>query len=80
MSSHAELVEVRSSAPLRIVVQPGGVVTEKVTLDMHAVDLVADLRAEIAVWWEGKVRQQCHKMTKNKDPISFCLLGKSEPI
>ena len=57
VSSHAELVEVRSSAPLRIVVQPGGVVTEKVTLDMHAVDLVADLRAEIAVWWEGKVSQ-----------------------
>ena len=22
---------------------------------MHAVDLVADLRAEIAVWWEAKI-------------------------
>ena len=31
VSSHAELVEVRSSAPLRIVVQPGGAVAEKVS-------------------------------------------------
>ena len=65
VSSHAELVEVRSSAPLRIVVQPGGVVTEKVTLDMHAVDLVADLRAEIAVWWEGKVSEKINLFSSN---------------
>ena len=49
VSLHAELVEVQSSAPLHIVVQPGRVVTEKASLDMHAVNLVGNLRAEIAV-------------------------------
>ena len=38
----------------RINVQPGGAISEKVTFDMHSSDLVADLRAEISVWWEGK--------------------------
>merc|ERR1719402_1683340 len=55
VSSHAELVEVRHSGTLRIVVQPGGAITEKMTLDMNVTDLVADLRAEIAVWWESKL-------------------------
>ena len=29
---------------MRIVVQPGGAITEKMTLDMNVTDLVADLR------------------------------------
>ena len=55
VSSHAELVEVRHSSLIRINVQPGGAISEKVTIDMHTSDLVADLRAEICVWWEGKM-------------------------
>ena len=58
VSSHAELVEVRHSSLLRINVQPGGAISEKVTFDMHASDLVADLRAEISVWWENKMSCQ----------------------
>uniref|UniRef100_A0A182MX29 ubiquitinyl hydrolase 1 n=1 Tax=Anopheles culicifacies TaxID=139723 RepID=A0A182MX29_9DIPT len=37
--------------PLRIVLQPAGV-PDKSFLNMHASDLVADLKAEIAKWWE----------------------------
>ena len=55
MSSHADLVEVRHSSLIRINVQPGGAICEKVTFDMHTSDLVADLRAEISVWWETKM-------------------------
>ena len=55
VSSHADLVEVRHSSLIRINVQPGGAICEKVTFDMHTSDLVADLRAEISVWWETKM-------------------------
>ena len=55
VSSHAELVEVRHTSLIRINVQPGGAMQEKVTIDMHTSDLLADLRAEICVWWEGKM-------------------------
>ena len=66
VSSHAELVEVRHSALLRIVVQPGGAITEKVTFDLHSTDLVADLRAEISVWWEAKMGEggECGEIKK----------------
>ncbi|XP_035892637.1 ubiquitin carboxyl-terminal hydrolase puf isoform X2 [Anopheles stephensi] len=37
--------------PIRIVLQPAGV-PDKSFLNMHASDLVADLKAEIAKWWE----------------------------
>ncbi|XP_023333721.1 ubiquitin carboxyl-terminal hydrolase 34 isoform X2 [Eurytemora carolleeae] len=53
--SHADLVSVRHSSPLRIVVQPGGSIGEKVTFDMSSSDLVSELRAEITSWWEEKV-------------------------
>ena len=46
----------------RIVVQPGGAISEKITLDMKSSDLVADLRAEIAVWWEDKVGTGMYKV------------------
>ena len=58
VSSHAELVEVRHSSLIRINVQPGGAISEKITFDMHSSDLVADLRAEISVWWENKLALQ----------------------
>ena len=42
--------------PIRVVVQAAGApgMQEKITLDMQLTDLVADLRAEISAWWEGK--------------------------
>lgn len=56
VSTHAELVDLRTVGPLRILVQTAGF-QEKVTFDMQATDLVADLRAEITAWWEGKLSQ-----------------------
>ncbi|XP_052863668.1 ubiquitin carboxyl-terminal hydrolase puf [Anopheles cruzii] len=37
--------------PIRIILQPAGV-PDKSVLHLHASDLVADLKAEIAKWWE----------------------------
>lgn len=37
---------------IRIILQPGGL-PEKSVLHMHTTDLVADLKAEIAKWWEA---------------------------
>ena len=56
VSTHAELVDLRTVSPLRVLVQTAGF-QEKVTFDMQATDLVADLRAEITAWWEGKLSQ-----------------------
>ena len=56
VSTHAELVDLRTVGPLRILVQTAGF-HEKVTFDMQATDLIADLRAEITAWWEGKLAQ-----------------------
>lgn len=56
VSTHAELVDLRTVGPLRILVQTAGF-QEKVTFDMQATDLIADLRAEITAWWEGKLSQ-----------------------
>ena len=55
MSTHAELVDSRAVGPIRVVVQAADGFQEKATLEMQCMDLVADLRAEIAAWWEGKV-------------------------
>lgn len=37
--------------PLRVVIQPAGM-AEKGTLELLSSDYVADLRAEVAKWWE----------------------------
>ena len=55
VSTHAELVDSRAVGPIRIVVQAADGFQEKATLEMQCMDLVADLRAEISAWWEGKV-------------------------
>lgn len=41
-----------SGTPIKICLQPGGL-KDKASLRMHSSDYVADLRAEIARWWEG---------------------------
>ena len=56
VSTHAELVDLRTVGPLRVLVQTAGF-QDKVTFDMQATDLIADLRAEITAWWEGKLSQ-----------------------
>ena len=56
VSTHAELIDLRIVGPLHVLVQTAGF-QEKVTFDMQATDLVADLRAEITAWWEGKLAQ-----------------------
>lgn len=48
---HSALRNEGPGPPIRIVLQPAGV-PEKSVLHLHATDLVADLKAEIAKWWE----------------------------
>ncbi|XP_077536768.1 ubiquitinyl hydrolase 1 puf isoform X3 [Haemaphysalis longicornis] len=43
--------------PLRVVCQPAGL-SHKTTLELQSWDLVGDLRAEVAHWWEGLQPQQ----------------------
>jgi ubiquitin carboxyl-terminal hydrolase 34 len=64
--THAELVDLKSHGPIRVLVQAAGApgFQEKVTFDMQSTDLVADLRAEITAWWEGKA-----SFTKDKIDI-----------
>jgi ubiquitin carboxyl-terminal hydrolase 34 len=52
---------------------------EKVTLDMHAVDLVADLRAEIAVWWEAKIGQSSECATMLGSLLGSPVIGPQGP-
>ena len=56
VSTHAELVDLKSVGPMRVLVQAAGPpgLQEKVTFDMQSTDLVADLRAEITAWWENR--------------------------
>ncbi|XP_049955909.1 ubiquitin carboxyl-terminal hydrolase 34 [Schistocerca serialis cubense] len=43
----------RGSMPVRVVVQPAGM-TDKTTLELLSTDYVADLRAEVAHWWNPR--------------------------
>ncbi|CAG2063150.1 unnamed protein product, partial [Timema podura] len=53
VGSHVTLmIGERGCLPLRVVIQPAGV-TEKTTLELVSSDYVADLRAEVAKWWES---------------------------
>lgn len=51
VGSHAQLVGDKGAATIRIVLQPAGN-HEKATLELLTTDYVADLRAEVAKWWE----------------------------
>lgn len=50
-SSHSALRSEGPGPPIKIILQPGGV-QDKSILHLHATDFVADLKAEIAKWWE----------------------------
>ena len=54
--SHQKSLLDNSYAPIRVVLQPAGA-NEKTTIEMLASDLVAELRAEVARWWEQLQRQ-----------------------
>lgn len=51
VGSHAQLVGEKGAVPIKVVIQPAGY-HEKVTLELQSTDYVADLRAEVAKWWE----------------------------
>ena len=77
VSTHAELVDLRTVGPLRVVIQAAGF-SDKATLEMQAMDLVADLRAETCAWWEGKLAQQRNENNKSEasaDGVTSPLLG-----
>ncbi|XP_035782430.1 ubiquitin carboxyl-terminal hydrolase puf-like isoform X2 [Anopheles albimanus] len=50
--------------PIRIVLQPAGV-PDKSVLHMHTSDLVADLKAEVAKWWETLTEKHSSLNTSN---------------
>jgi ubiquitin carboxyl-terminal hydrolase 34 len=51
VGSHAQLVGEKGAVTVRVVIQPAGF-HDKVTLELISTDYVADLRAEVAKWWE----------------------------
>jgi ubiquitin carboxyl-terminal hydrolase 34 len=51
VGSHAQLVGEKGAVPIKVIIQPAGY-HEKVTLELQSTDFVADLRAEVAKWWE----------------------------
>nr|NP_651275.1 puffyeye, isoform D [Drosophila melanogaster]Q9VC56.2 RecName: Full=Ubiquitin carboxyl-terminal hydrolase puf; AltName: Full=Protein puffyeye [Drosophila melanogaster]AAF56319.2 puffyeye, isoform D [Drosophila melanogaster] len=52
IGSHSNLKNEGAGPPLRIVLQQAGL-SEKSLLQMHACDLIADLKAEVSKWWES---------------------------
>lgn len=50
--THSALRNDAIGPSIRIILQPGGL-PDKSVLHMHTTDLVADLKAEIAKWWEA---------------------------
>ncbi|EDW39044.1 GL13871 [Drosophila persimilis] len=52
IASHSNLKNEGAGAPLRILLQQAGL-SEKSSLQMHACDLIADLKAEVSKWWES---------------------------
>lgn len=41
----------RGGSTLKVMIQPAGM-AEKVSVEMLSTDYVAELRAEVATWWE----------------------------
>lgn len=58
IGSHAALGD-KSCSPVRVVVQPAGM-SERACFDLLNIDYVADLRAEVAKWWESLVQVSLH--------------------
>ncbi|XP_034127627.1 ubiquitin carboxyl-terminal hydrolase puf isoform X1 [Drosophila guanche] len=53
IASHSNLKNEGAGAPLRILLNQAGL-SEKSSLQMHACDLIADLKAEVSKWWESQ--------------------------
>jgi ubiquitin carboxyl-terminal hydrolase 34 len=52
----------KGAVPIKVIIQPAGY-HEKVTLELQSTDFVADLRAEVAKWWETiQVREYKQKL------------------
>ncbi|GAB0088688.1 ubiquitin carboxyl-terminal hydrolase 34 [Sergentomyia squamirostris] len=52
IAAHSALRNEGPGPPIRIILQPAGV-PDKSILHLHSTDLVADLKAEVAKWWES---------------------------
>lgn len=52
IATHSALRSEGPGPPIRIILQPAGV-PDKSILHLHSTDLVADLKAEVAKWWES---------------------------
>ncbi|XP_076099132.1 ubiquitin carboxyl-terminal hydrolase 34-like isoform X2 [Mytilus galloprovincialis] len=60
IQSHQRNIQEKTSANIRVVLQPAGM-AEKTPLELSLTDLVAELRAEVARWWEGLHKQQMQR-------------------
>lgn len=70
--SHSALRNDAIGPPIRVILQPGGL-PDKSVLHLHTTDLVADLKAEIAKWWE--TLQGGAKQTGAEAPVLGLLLS-----
>lgn len=70
IGSHASDLSDKSSTPIHLVIQPGGM-SERVVLDLLTTDYVADLRAEIVKWWEDFI--QLKNAESSQTSSSHCL-------
>lgn len=53
VGSHVQIMSGdRGCIPIRVIIQPASL-SEKVTLELLSTDYIADLRAEVAKWWES---------------------------
>lgn len=55
VGSHAAALTDKNCTSIRVVVQPAGM-SERTCFDLLSIDYVADLRAEVAKWWESLVQ------------------------
>ncbi|KAL5008333.1 hypothetical protein ScPMuIL_013914 [Solemya velum] len=60
ITSHQQNAHEKQSSPIRLLLQPAGM-AEKTQLEVASTDLVAELRAEVARWWEGLQKQQVQR-------------------
>ncbi|XP_064603807.1 ubiquitin carboxyl-terminal hydrolase 34-like isoform X2 [Liolophura sinensis] len=78
--SHQRNLQDRQSTPIRVLLQPAGI-AEKSTLEMYASDLITELRAEVARWWEAlQIQQQQQRQAASHSgsmlsPILGAMLG-----
>ena len=71
----SHIVHAGEGSPLRVVVQPAGV-PDKSTLELQTTDLVAELRAEVAHWYEGlQARSLLAPTSAQSTPVLGSLLA-----